>query len=153
MRSATADVRPPGHAARHEPVAAQAFELSLDPPSTGLVIGISHEGGTPRRTPRWRPRRAAGARTAIITVTGRSPGAALADLVVETGELDQSWCHTVGYLSPLVAATAAGAHLTGRAVDARSGDAVRSLVAAGVDRANVTEATGESPGRASDRSW
>jgi fructoselysine-6-P-deglycase FrlB-like protein len=41
----TADVRPPGHAARHEPVAAQAFELSLDPPSTGLVIGVSHEGG------------------------------------------------------------------------------------------------------------
>src|SRR5689334_2637122 len=32
----TADVRPPGHAARHEPVAAQAFELSLDPPSSGL---------------------------------------------------------------------------------------------------------------------
>ena len=27
-------------------VAAQAFELSLDPPSSGLVIGISHEGGT-----------------------------------------------------------------------------------------------------------
>jgi fructoselysine-6-P-deglycase FrlB-like protein len=84
--------------------------------------------------------KAAGARTAIITVTGRSPGAALADVVVETGELDQSWCHTVGYLSPLVAATAVGAHLTGRAVDGEFREAVRSLVAAGVDRANVTEA-------------
>ena len=28
------------------PVAAQAFELALDPPAGGLVIGISHEGGT-----------------------------------------------------------------------------------------------------------
>src|SRR4051794_20561314 len=28
------------------PVSAQAFELALDPPSAGLVIGISHEGGT-----------------------------------------------------------------------------------------------------------
>jgi len=136
-----ADVRPPGHAARHEPVAAQAFELSLDPPSTGLVIGISHEGGTAATNAALEAAKAAGARTAIITVTGRSPGAALADLVVETGELDQSWCHTVGYLSPLVAATAAGAHLTGRAVDTAFRDAVRSLVAAGVDRANVTEAT------------
>src|SRR5215207_7318567 len=27
-------------------VAAQAFELALDPPSRGLVIGVSHEGGT-----------------------------------------------------------------------------------------------------------
>jgi fructoselysine-6-P-deglycase FrlB-like protein len=136
----TADVRPPGHAERHEPVAAQAFELSLDPPSTGLVIGVSHEGGTAATNAALEAAKAAGARTAIITVTGRSPGAALADVVVETGELDQSWCHTVGYLSPLVAATAVGAHLTGRAVDGEFREAVRSLVAAGVDRANVTEA-------------
>jgi fructoselysine-6-P-deglycase FrlB-like protein len=73
-------------------------------------------------------------------VTGRSPGAAFADVVVETGELDQSWCHTVGYLSPLVAATAVGAHLTGRAVDDELRDAVRSLIGAGVDRASIAEA-------------
>ena len=64
--------------------------------------------------------RAAGARTAIITVTDRSPGADLADIVVETGELDQSWCHTVGYLSPMVAAAAVGAHIEGRQLDAGS---------------------------------
>ena len=56
-------VRAPGHATRHEPVAAQAFELSLDPPATGLVIGISHEGGDDRdergaRRPPGRPVRA-----------------------------------------------------------------------------------------------
>jgi fructoselysine-6-P-deglycase FrlB-like protein len=144
-----ADVRPPGHAARHEPVVAQAFELSLDPPSTGLVIGISHEGGTAATNAALEAARGAGARTAIITVTGRSPGAALADIVVETGELDQSWCHTVGYLSPLVAATAVGAHLTGAAVDAALRDTVRSLVAAGVDRASIAEGVA---GRLADRS-
>ena len=84
--------------------------------------------------------KATGARTAVITCTGRSPGGGLADLVVETGELDQSWCHTVGYLSPLVAASAVAAHLTGADVDASFREAVRALVAAGVDRANVTEA-------------
>ena len=33
--------------------------------------------------------------------------------MVETGELDQGWCHTVGYLSPILALAATGAHLSG----------------------------------------
>ena len=111
-------------------VAVQAFELSLDPPTTGLVIGISHEGGTAATNAALSAARAAGARTALITVSGRSPGAAEAEptLVLETGELDQSWCHTVGYVSPMVAATAVGAHLSGRTVD---DDAIVALLAAG----------------------
>ena len=83
---------------------AQAFELSLEPPSSGLVIGISHEGATGATNAALTAARAAGASTALITVTSRSPGAALADIVVETHELDQSWCHTVGYVSPIAAA-------------------------------------------------
>ncbi len=38
-------------------------------------------------------------------------------LVVETRELDQSWCHTVGYISPMLAGAAVGAHLSGRSLD------------------------------------
>ena len=75
---------------------------------SGLVIGVTHEGGTPATNAALSAARDAGARTAVITVTDRSPAAALADLVVETGELDQSWCHTVGFVSPLVAASAIG---------------------------------------------
>jgi fructoselysine-6-P-deglycase FrlB-like protein len=108
--------------------AAQAFELSLAAPSSGLVIGISHEGGTTATNAALTANRAAGVRTAIITVTGRSPGGALADVVVKTEELDQSWCHTVGYLSPIVAAAAVGAALTGQALD---GAALTALLAAG----------------------
>ena len=37
--------------------------------------------------------------------------------MVETGELDQGWCHTVGYLSPILAAAAVGAHLAGRRLE------------------------------------
>ena len=135
-----ADLRAPGHTTRREPVAAQAFELSLDPPSSGLVIGISHEGGTTATNAALAAARGAGARTAIITVSDRSPGAALADVVVETGELDQSWCHTVGYLSPLVAAAAIGAHLAKRPVDGGLAAAVGALLAAGVERAPIAEA-------------
>jgi glucosamine--fructose-6-phosphate aminotransferase (isomerizing) len=97
--------------------AEQAFELSLDPPSRGLVIGVSHEGSTGATNAALQAARAAGARTAASTVSGRSPIGALVDLVVETGELDQSWCHTVGYLSPILAATATGVHLARRPLD------------------------------------
>ena len=95
---------------------AQAFEASLEP-QAGLCIAISHDGGTWATTRALEAARAAGARTALITVSGRAPGAQGVDVVVETHERDQSYCHTIGYTSPLLAATAVGAALTGRAVD------------------------------------
>jgi glucosamine--fructose-6-phosphate aminotransferase (isomerizing) len=96
----------------------QAFELSRQPSSEGVVLGISHEGGTQATNEALRVAREAGAMTALITVSSRSPGAALADLVVTTDEQDQSWCHTVGYLSPLLAGTVLSAALRGDETDA-----------------------------------
>ena len=136
----TADIRPPGHSARRHPVSVQAFELALDPPTNGLVIGVTHEGGTTATNAALDAARAAGARTAVITVTDRSPAAERADLIVATDELDQSWCHTVGYVSPLAVAAAIGAHLSGRAVDATFKSAVHDVLAAGVERASIAEA-------------
>jgi fructoselysine-6-P-deglycase FrlB-like protein len=95
----------------------QAFELSLAPPAAGLVIGISHEGATRATNAALSASREAGAATAVVTVSGRSPAAALAGIVVETGELDQGWCHTVGYLSPILTAAAVGAHLAERRLE------------------------------------
>ncbi len=80
----------------------QAFELMGRPPAGGLVIGVSHEGGTWATNEALRQAAEAGAQTALITVSDRSPGAAVAGRVVQTGEQDQSWCHTVGYLSPML---------------------------------------------------
>jgi len=99
-------------------VSEQAFELSLDPPDRGLVIGVSHEGGTAATNAALRAARVAGARTAVVTASGRSPAGGVADIVVETGELDQSWCHTIGYISPLLVAAIVGAGLSGRNVEA-----------------------------------
>jgi fructoselysine-6-P-deglycase FrlB-like protein len=110
------------------PHAAQAFELALDAPSSGLLIGVSHEGGTGATNAALTAARARGAATALITVSARSPGAALVDLVVETGELDQGWCHTVGYLSPILAAASVGGHLSGTPLD---GVAAAAVLAAG----------------------
>ena len=108
--------------------AEQAFELDLVPASHGLVIGVSHEGGTAATNAALEAARDAGRMTAVITVSGRSPAGALADIVVETEELDQGWCHTVGYLSPILAGAAIGAHLSGRPLDPA---AVTDLLAAG----------------------
>ena len=92
------------------------------------MIGISHEGGTEAtsRAADW-----AGGRdgaTALVTVSDRSPGAALARDVITTDEQDQSWCHTVGYLSPLIAGVCLHAAITGAELPAV---AVERQVAAG----------------------
>ena len=95
------------------PVAVQAFELALEPPAGGLVIGISHEGGTAATTAALEAARTNGARTVLITASAGSPAAAAADLVLASVELDRSWCHTVGYVSPIVAALATTGFLSG----------------------------------------
>jgi glucosamine--fructose-6-phosphate aminotransferase (isomerizing) len=123
------------------PVAVQAFEGSLEDwlgGDGGLVIGISHEGGTWATNGALEQARRSGATTALITCSDRSPGAALADIVVTTEEQDRSWCHTVGYLSPILAAAAVGGHIAGVAPN---GAAARALLAAGLadDAARETE--------------
>lgn len=123
---------PSGTGAAGAPVAAQAFEAALEPGfgAGGLVVGVSHEGATAATNRALELARERGARVGLVTVTRRSPGAALAEagLVIETLELDQGWCHTVGYLSPILVATALAGHLAGRPVDP---EAAAALVAAG----------------------
>lgn len=117
-----------------EPRCVQAFELALDAPTDGLVIGISHEGGTGATIAALEAAREAGGSTALITASAGSPAAAVADHVLETLELDASWCHTVGYVSPLVAACAVAAILTGRDPEA-VGEAAAARLAAGIEAA------------------
>lgn len=110
--------------------AVQAFELSRGVPRGGLVVAVSHEGGTAATNDALRAAAAAGAATVLITVSDRSPGAALASRVLATEEQDQSWCHTVGYLSPLVV----GACLDGALREAApEPEAIARQVAAGSD--------------------
>ena len=103
----------------------QALETLARPIAEGLLIAVSHEGGTQITNEALRAARTSGARTALITVGGGSPGAELADLVVRTEEQDQSWCHTVGYLSPLLVGVVLAARLSRSRVDAL---AIRALL-------------------------
>lgn len=111
------------------PVARQALEAALEPQAGGLCIGISHEGGTAATIRAMDAARAAGARIALVTVSERAPAARSADVVLVTRELDQSWCHTIGYLAPLLAGAATGAVLR-KAADGV--DSVEALLAAGL---------------------
>jgi fructoselysine-6-P-deglycase FrlB-like protein len=110
-------------------VALQAFEAALEPQGAGLFVAVSHEGGTSATNLALAAAREAGARTALLTCGRGSPGARLAEIVVATGEQDQSWCHTVGYLSPIVAALAVAGRLAAPPPDAAR---VRGLVEAGL---------------------
>ena len=127
------------------PAAAQAFELAQDPPRSGLVIGVSHEGGSTATIAALDAARAAGARTALLTASAGSPVAGSADIVLATVELDSGWCHTVGYVSPMIAAATIADRLAGRATD---GTALATRLADGIDAAHGFSAfTGTRPDR------
>ena len=98
--------------------AVEALAVVQRPLDTGVLVGISHEGGTTATNAALEATRAAGGTTALVTVGPGSPGAALADHVVTTEEQDRSWCHTVGYLSPIVAGIVLGSRIAGARIDA-----------------------------------
>jgi fructoselysine-6-P-deglycase FrlB-like protein len=124
------------------PVSAQAFELAQDPPERGLVIGISHEGGTTATIDALEAARGRGTRTALVTASVGAPAAGSADIVLETLELDTSWCHTVGYSSPIVAAIATAGILAGGAPNP---DRPRDRLAAGIEAAHAAAPDGTRP--------
>jgi glucosamine 6-phosphate synthetase-like amidotransferase/phosphosugar isomerase protein len=135
------------------PVSAQAFELSLEPPAGGLVIGISHEGGTAATLAAMEAGRARGARVAAITGSAGSPAGLAADITLSTVEMDRSWCHTIGYTSPLVVATAVAGLLAGGTPNperpkARLLDGIEAAWAAGVDGIRAAQEIGELAGTA-----
>jgi fructoselysine-6-P-deglycase FrlB-like protein len=96
--------------------ARDAFEAAIDPQSGGVVIAISHEGETPATLAAAQAAHERGARRAMVTA--RPANAPDETLTLGTPLRDTSWCHTVGYLSPLLALYAVAAHLRGDPPDA-----------------------------------
>jgi glutamine---fructose-6-phosphate transaminase (isomerizing) len=83
--------------------ARESADEALAPRQQGLCIAISH-GGLSRSTVRaLAAARAAGAKTALITAAGGTPARDIADVVLTTPLRDKSYCHTVGYTSPMLA--------------------------------------------------
>ena len=91
-----------------------AFEASLDPQRGGVLIGVSHEAETAATLAAFE---AAGTSKKIL-VTALPEKAPALDLIVPTPLHDTSWCHTVGYLSPLMAFTAIAGNLDPAPVEA-----------------------------------
>ncbi len=83
----------------------QAFEAMLDP-WPGVCLAISHDGGTAATIAAMESARRAGAAVGLVTAVRDAAAAAAADRVLVTPVRDRSWCHTVGYLSPVLAGAA-----------------------------------------------
>ena len=111
----------------------------------GAVLGISHDGGTWATVEALEAARRAGARTGLITARGDARASEQADAVLVTPVVDRSWCHTVGYTSPITAALALAA--------APDAGVVGDLIAAGVARRAAAGRDGGGAGRlrAADR--
>lgn len=124
------------------PIAVQAFEGALEPTLGGpgaVVIGVSHEGGTQATYRAMSAAREAGATVAMITAAAGSPGGAFADIAVSTDEMDQSWCHSIGYISPILAGIAVAGHLTSAAASPAD---VRQLLSVSLSDSTTTALAG-----------
>jgi fructoselysine-6-P-deglycase FrlB-like protein len=109
------------HTGRPAVIARDAFEASLDPQDGGVLIAVSHESGTPATLAAAAAARGRGAHVALITAR---PDLAPAGVqVLATPLRDRSWCHTVGYLSPLLALHAVASRLARAAPDAAAATA------------------------------
>ena len=98
-------------------LARESFDSSADP-RAGVLIAVSHGGRSRVAVGALETARAAGAGTVLITAAGPdTPVAQAADLRVDLPVADASFCHTIGYLSPILVATAVAASITDRPVD------------------------------------
>jgi fructoselysine-6-P-deglycase FrlB-like protein len=115
--------------------ARDAFEASLDPQQGGVLVAISHEAGSGATQAAMAAARERGAHVALITA--RPDRAPEGTAVLATPLVDRSWCHTVGYLSPLLALHAVAEQLAG---DEPDPGAVRAALEAGVERRSALRA-------------
>ncbi|MHB1524193.1 MAG: SIS domain-containing protein [Candidatus Dormibacteria bacterium] len=94
----------------------QALEAALDP-WPGLCVAISHEGETAATVAAIEAARGVGADTALITAAPASSAGRAVRELARTPAVDRSWCHTVGYLSPILVGADVAADLAGGQLD------------------------------------
>ncbi len=121
--------------------ARQAFEAALEPARGGLCLAISHEGESAATMAALTAAHRAGAGTALITGIADAPATKLADHVLVTHLKDLSWCHTVGYLSPMLAGALITAELRGEPLDGTAMETyLRRCLELGAEAATVADA-------------
>jgi len=117
----TDSFRRAGLTARAE--ARQALDAALDPRAAGVCIAISHDGGTRATKFALEAARESGATTALITGCSDPSCTSGADLVFVTPVHDDSWCHTLAYVSAILA----GARISGIAGDEAASAAASAI--------------------------
>lgn len=103
----TQSFRRAGLGARAE--ARQALDAALDPRPGGFFLAISHDGGTRATLLALEAAHANGATTGLISACAEPACWSGADLVFVTPVHDDSWCHTLAYVSAILA----GARVSG----------------------------------------
>ena len=83
--------------------ARESADEALAPRRRGLCLAISHGGLSTSTVRALAAAREAGAKTALITAADNTPARDIADVVLVTPLRDKSYCHTVGYTSPMLA--------------------------------------------------
>jgi fructoselysine-6-P-deglycase FrlB-like protein len=109
-------------------MARQSLDAAERPQRGGVCIGISHDGGTRATQLALEAAAAGGAKTALITAVQDAP----VDHVLTTPVHDDSWCHTVGYVSPVLVGAVLAREL---GVEGVSGAGAGDLLEASVDLA------------------
>ena len=107
--------------------ARQALDAALDPRAGGICIGISHDGGTRATQLALEAARESGATTGLITACADPACRSGADLVFVTPLHDDSWCHTLAYVSAILAGARISG-ITGDEVARVAGGAIESTL-------------------------
>jgi glucosamine--fructose-6-phosphate aminotransferase (isomerizing) len=95
-------------------IARQSLDAAERPQAGGVCIGISHDGGTRATQLALEAASAGGATTALVTGV---QSASAADHVLVTPVHDDSWCHTVAYVSAILVGAAVARELRIEGVD------------------------------------
>ena len=122
--------------------ARQALDAALDPRRGGICIAISHDGGTRATKLALEAAREGGATTALITGCSDPSCASDADLVFVTPIHDDSWCHTLAYVSAILA----GARISGIAGE-EAASAAASVIESTLERRADLDAAAAHLGR------
>jgi glutamine---fructose-6-phosphate transaminase (isomerizing) len=105
-------------------IARQSLDAAERPQAGGVCIGISHDGGTRATQLALEAASAGGATTALVTGV---QSARAADHVLVTPVHDDSWCHTVAYVSAILVGAALARELR---IEGVSGAGAEALLAA-----------------------
>ncbi|PZS27735.1 MAG: hypothetical protein DLM58_18365 [Pseudonocardiales bacterium] len=83
----------------------------------GVLVVVSHGGASSSTLAALNSARDAGARTCLIVAAEGTAAHDLADFVLQLPERDKSYCHTVGYTSPIAAGLAIAAQMRNEQLD------------------------------------